>query len=97
MVPCTSGHRYTVRVDPDGTRQWIEARREAARREAAEERATGPRPARAIRSALALIALTGRLHGWPAPETEVDRREAALVHERWARLRRRLRPDAAPR
>ena len=76
---------------------WIEARRAAARREAGEEHALGPRPAWAIRGALALVALTGRLHGWPVPETEVDRREADLAHESWVRLRARLRPDVFQR
>lgn len=84
-------------MNRDGARRWVEARQAAARREAADERAAGPRPQWAIASALALVALTGRLHGWPAPETAVDRREDALVRERWSRLRRRLRPDAGPR
>ena len=84
-------------MDRNDARVWIEARRAAARREAAEERAVGPRPAWAIKSALALVALTGRLHGWPVPETEVDRREAGLVHECWARLRARLRSDVVQR
>jgi hypothetical protein len=84
-------------VDRDSTRQWIEARRAAARREAWEERAAGPSPAWAIASALALVALTGRLHGWPVPETEIDRREDEIARERWARLRGRLRPDVVPR
>jgi hypothetical protein len=84
-------------VDQESARRWIEGRRAAGRREASEERAAGPRPAWAIRSALALVALTGRLHGWPVPETEIDRREDEIVRERWAQLRRRLRPDVIPR
>jgi len=78
-------------------RRWLESRRAAMRREMAEARAEGPRPAWAIRSALALVALTGRLHGWPVPETEADRREDEGVRERWARLRRAQRPDVIPR
>jgi hypothetical protein len=89
--------RYTVLVDPDSARRWIEARRAAARREAREAREAGPHAASAIASALALVALTGQLHGWPVPESATDRREDELVRERWARLRARLRPDAAPR
>jgi hypothetical protein len=84
-------------VDQDSARRWIETRRAAAQREALEERTAGPRPAWAITSALALVALTGRLHGWPVPETEIDRREDEIARERWARLRGRLRPDVVPR
>jgi hypothetical protein len=84
-------------VDRDSARRWVESRRAAARREIAQARREGPRPQWAIASALALVALTGRLHGWPVPETAVDRREDESAWERWARLRRRLRPDAIPR
>lgn len=95
------GLDHEVGVGPnrgvDDVRRWIDARRAAARREAADERATGPRPRWAVASVMALIALTGRLHGWPVPETAADRREDALVHQQWGRLRRALRPDVEPR
>jgi hypothetical protein len=43
-----------------------------------------------IAQALALVALYGRLHGWPAPEDTVSRREDAQMYERWSRLRHAL-------
>lgn len=41
----------------------------------------------AIAQALALVALYGRLHGWPVSEDEVSRREDAQMYDRWHRLR----------
>jgi hypothetical protein len=68
-------------------RRWIASRRAAEARERAEVEAQGPTPASAIADGLALIALFGRLHGWPAPENDVDRREDEVVRRQWARLR----------
>ena len=34
-----------------------------------------------------LVALFGRLHGWPAPEDDVSRREDARMYDCWYRLR----------
>jgi hypothetical protein len=69
--------------------EWVEARRKAAEAERLERFHEGPRPEYAIRSALALIALYGRMHGWPPVEDEVSRREDAASRETWARLRAR--------
>lgn len=71
-------------------RRWIEGWREAERRVRLEAR-SGPPAADPILAALSLIALAGQLHGWPPPDDPVSRREDALMYERWARLRRRLR------
>jgi hypothetical protein len=47
-------------------------RRAAERRERAELRAADPESS--LRRGLAMIALASRLHGWPLPESESDRR-----------------------
>lgn len=75
---------------PDEIRRWVTARRGAAARERAEVRHAGA-GADSVGAALALVALTGRLHGWPVPDDPVTAREDAAMYERWARLRRRLR------
>lgn len=67
--------------------RWVESRRDAEQREKLEARQAGPDSAGAIRSALALVALTKRLHGWPVPEDPVTLREDALARERWDRVR----------
>lgn len=77
-------------MDPDDLRAWVASRRAAAEREREELREKGPGPEFAIRSALALIALTERLHGWPVPEDEVTRREDLQMWENWARVRAKL-------
>jgi hypothetical protein len=63
-------------------------RRAAARRERYELRA--PDPEVAFRRGLAMIALASRLHGWPLPASERDRRQDLEAYDRWSRLRRRL-------
>jgi hypothetical protein len=40
-----------------------------------------------------MIALASRLHGWPLPELERDRRQDLEAYARWARLRKALVPD----
>lgn len=73
--------------------QWIASRRAAEARERRELRAVGaPDPREATRQGLAVIALAGRLHGWPAPEDPVSEREAAAAREQWSRLHTALRP-----
>jgi hypothetical protein len=52
--------------------------------------AAGPQIEAAIAGGLALIALAGRLHGWPVPEDAIDRRDESLARERWDRLRAAL-------
>ncbi len=71
-------------------RRWVQGHRAAQQREREEAIATGPQPEVAIASALALVALAGRLHGWPIPEDEVDRREDAATRVAWDRLRAAL-------
>lgn len=74
---------------PEDLRRWVEDRRAAGERERQQARAGGfardP-----IRAALDLIAVAGRLHGWPIPEDPVRQREDELARERWARLRQAL-------
>jgi len=67
--------------------RWVESRRAAEARERLETRNAGPSSSAAIQSALALVDLTGRLHGWPPPEDPVTLREDALAREPWARVR----------
>jgi len=75
---------------PDDLRRWIDGRVAAEQRERAEARVAGPAPVSAISQALGLIALAGRLHGWPLPVDAVSRREAEAVHAQWIRLRSAL-------
>lgn len=75
------------RMGAEDLKRWIESRRATDARERQEAARQGPSPASAIASALALVALFGRLHGWPAREDEVDRRENEEVRRQWARLR----------
>lgn len=63
-------------------------RRAAERREREEQRQIDPETA--FRRGLAMIALASRLHGWPLPESERDRRQDQEAYARWSRLRRRL-------
>lgn len=79
----------------EDVRRWLGGRRAAAERER-REAATAPLPGEAgIARALALIALAGRLHGWPLPEDERSRREDRQAYDAWARLRR-ARPVHGP-
>lgn len=68
-------------------RRWVQAHRAAEARVREELRRQPPSAADAIRSALALVALSGRLHGWPAPEDDYTRREHAARIHCWDRLR----------
>lgn len=69
----------------------MEARRATEEREREEQRERGADREWAVRSALALVALSGRLHGWPHPEDPVSRREHALTQESWLRVRSHFR------
>jgi len=77
-------------VRPEDLRRWIGDRRAAEARERAEQRQAGPSPATAIAQALALIALAGRLQGWPPPDDPIGRHEDAEGYRRWDRLRAAL-------
>jgi hypothetical protein len=70
-------------------RRWVDNRRAVARVEQTHlADAWGP-PAQAIAAALSLIALEGRLRGWPPPPDPVADREDEAMWERFARLRAR--------
>jgi hypothetical protein len=71
----------------------VAARRAAEARERREQRQGSPAADAAIAGALALIALAGRLHGWPPPEDPVSGREDLEGYRRWARLRAALGRD----
>lgn len=75
---------------PEDVRRWAAGWRAAEARERQEHRQAGPAPDAAIAGALALIALAGRLHGWPPPDDVVSRREDVDGYRRWARLRAAL-------
>ena len=63
-------------------------RRAAGRRERHEYRLIDPQTA--LHRGLAMIALASRLHGWPLPESDRDRRQDREAYARWVKLRRRL-------
>jgi fermentation-respiration switch protein FrsA (DUF1100 family) len=74
----------------EDARRWAEARRlvEERERQEAREQAAHVDP---IGAALALIALAGRLQGWPPVDDPVSVREDELARDRWRRLRQRMR------
>jgi len=74
----------------DDLRRWVNDRRAVAALERSEARAAPPAPASAIAAALALVALSGRLHGWPGPDDPVSEREDERARATWTRLRRAL-------
>jgi len=79
-------------VEKADLRRWVDNRRAVARVVQAHlADAWGP-PAQAITAALSLIALDGRLRGWPPPADPVTDREDEAMWERFARLRTRLVP-----
>jgi hypothetical protein len=74
-------------VEKADLRRWVDDRRAVARREHAQLADTWGQPAQAIAAALSLIALEGRLRGWPPPADPVTDREDQAMWERFARLR----------
>lgn len=62
-------------------------RRAMAVVERREARSAPREPGDAIAFALALVALSGRLHGWPVPDDPVSMREDDLARVSWAKLR----------
>jgi len=71
-------------------RRWIAGHQEAQRREQAEVRAAGPAPQRAIRAALALIALGARFGAGSSTEDAADSRDDEVARQSWTRLRAAL-------
>jgi hypothetical protein len=71
----------------EDVRRWIAGYRAGQERERLEVLAAAPEPKAAIEGALALVALAGRLHGWPLPEDDVDRGEDDAARATWNRLR----------
>jgi hypothetical protein len=74
-------------VQPEDLRRWVENQRAAEALIREEQRRRGPQPEEAIASALSLIEIGAHLHGWPAPEDEVSRREDETLYDCWHRLR----------
>jgi hypothetical protein len=83
-----SSRRYTGRVNRGAVQAWIASRRAAEEREREERRSSPFSAEQAIASALALIAVDARLHGWPRMEDPVTRRENDVARHAWVRLRR---------
>ena len=79
---------YTGLMDPEALVRFVEDHRAVARREAEESRRQGHAPVDAVTSALALLAVYGRLHGWPPADDPVSDAEDAAVRDRFDRLRR---------
>lgn len=73
---------------PEDVRRWAEDRRIANVLEVRDLMAHWGEPERAVQAHFELLNLWETLHGWPPPESPVDRRENLLVWERLARLRR---------
>jgi hypothetical protein len=77
-------------MSDDDLRRWVHDRRAAAALERSAARSAPTPVASAIAGALALVALSGRLHGWPIPDDPVSRREDERARASWARLRSAL-------
>lgn len=77
-------------MDAASVRAWVASRRAAAEREREEERSARLSVESAVAAALALIALDGRLHGWPRADDRTGRSEDLHAWAQWARLRRVL-------
>jgi hypothetical protein len=74
-------------MDPAALRQWVENQRAVAQLEHRNLATNWGSAERSITACLALVALYGRLHGWPAPRNPVDDREDLIVWERFSRLK----------
>lgn len=72
-------------MQPDDLRRWVEARRATDERGRRETRPAGP--VESWQQALSLIALVGRMVGWPVAPDEVRRREDSSAGQAWMRLR----------
>jgi len=72
-------------MQADDLRRWIESRRAAD--EHGRPAARLAEPAESWRQALSLIALVGRMVGWPVPPDEVRRREDSIAGQAWMKLR----------
>ena len=77
-------------MDREDIRRWVRQRELAAQREQDELRAGNPAPGEVFERGLRMIALAGRLHGWPLPEDPLDVEQDREAYLRWARLRRAL-------
>lgn len=75
-------------VRADDIRVWVANRRAGDEREREEMRRDGNR--NVIHAALGLIAVAGRLLGWPPPADPSDDREEEIARDTWVRLRKRL-------
>jgi hypothetical protein len=84
---CRSAPAYNLDMKRADLRRWVEDRRAVARLEQGLVAETWGPPEQAIAAALSLIALEGRLHGWPPPADPVSEREDQAMWDRFARLR----------
>jgi len=73
---------------PEDVRRWAENRRIANAIEVRELLQHWGEPERSVQAFFELTNLWAALHGWPPPESPVDRRDNLMVWERFARLRR---------
>ena len=73
--------------------RWVENQRATARRIEQLAARADAEPGESIAAALRLVALYGRLHGWPAPADAVSDREDDEMRARFARLRRACGPS----
>jgi hypothetical protein len=72
-------------MQADELRRWVDARRATDEQERRTARPAGP--AKSWQQALSLIALVGRMVGWPVPPDEVRRREDSSAGQAWTKLR----------
>jgi hypothetical protein len=70
-------------------RDWLAGWQVVETLERQERRATPADPRRSVEQALGLIALWGRLHGWPAERDRVAERGVEAARRAWSRLHAR--------
>ena len=78
---------YTAVSMANELKAWIDIRRGVAEAERRATRGEPMEPGTCLERTLALVALYGRLHGWPPPEDAVSLREAEMVRRNWSRVR----------
>ena len=93
LVPAPSSRDVVIlrEVHASRVRRWVEDKQAVEAHERAESCSAAASARETVSQALALVALYGRLHGWPAAEDDVSCREDEQMYERWHRLRTALR------
>ncbi len=69
--------------------RWLSSRRAAEKRERLEQKQAPHTVESSVQAALALIAFSARLHGWPPKSDIVTTREESKRYRAWVLLRRK--------